>query len=84
MEEKGTNFALLAIVAIVAIVALIILLKAQTQPKMVTLTADNNAGQMMRASGSDTKCNANENGGCSGTCESGKTCGESGSSCGCS
>jgi len=43
MEDKGTNFALIAIVAIVAIIALVILLK--TQSGSVVTTAANAAGR---------------------------------------
>ena len=57
MDEKGTNFALLAIVAIVAIVALVVLLKAQAAPGIgqgknvegrVAAVPDGGAGQLIR------------------------------------
>lgn len=48
MEDKGTNFALLAIVALVAIIALVILLKSQSNEVGVDSPQKNLQGQMAR------------------------------------
>ena len=78
MNDRETNFALLAIVAIVAIVALIILLKAQSGPIEVdSQENDNLAGQMMKISGAKVCC-LNGDGECeektSGACKTGSGC----------
>jgi len=84
MDEKGTNFALLAIVAIVAIVALVVLLKAQNQKAMPVMEGKNMAGQMIKSGGSSI-CGITPDGGCAGDCKPGTgTCNGKGDTCACS